>query len=402
LSAQANALDVLVTDPSLPLSGDLAVEVGPWGASALVNSLGESMSDAGAPYAPSITSLPGVVGGIGGSDVPPLPPLPGYVSASYPTSSSSSQTQAGYDIAATTSANSAKGDVSLGVQPSGSPNPTIFANAQATANDDGSVSVNAASGIDALDFGQLFDIGNVSSTLSMTQQVGQEPTVTSNTDLGEITLLGAATGLGSGGLSLLGINIPLNLNTQLLNNLNAALGSDGIKFTYLPETFTYSDGTSSTGSKPDPSKTLESIDSGALQISESRNIPSQGLTTLTMTLGHITLTTSDTAGFGPSSFGGVGGLGTGSFGGSIGPLTNPLALTGNGLTSGGPTSTTSPVTSGTSPTRSLESVPAYETEKGPPIRSVYLLLVLAGLGMLFISQAVRYLAVRLALGGHGR
>ncbi|HEY2213658.1 MAG TPA: hypothetical protein VGH31_01285, partial [Acidimicrobiales bacterium] len=122
LSAEANALDVLLTDPSLPLSGDLVVEAGPFGASALENSLGESASDAGAPYAPSLTSLPGVVAGIGGSLVPPLPPLPGYVSASYPNSASSSQTQAGYDITATASANSSKGIVSLGVQPSGSPN----------------------------------------------------------------------------------------------------------------------------------------------------------------------------------------------------------------------------------------------------------------------------------------
>jgi hypothetical protein len=405
LSAQANALDVLLTDPSLPLSGDLAVEVGPWGASALVNSLGESMAGAGAPYAPSITSLPSVVAGIGGGMVPPLPPLPGYVSASYPTSSTSSQTQAGYAITATTSANSAKGVVSLGVQPSGSTNPTIFANAQTTANEDGSVSVNAAAGADALDFGQLFDVGNVSSSLSMTQQAGQQPTVTSSTSLGQITLLGGASGLGSGGLSLLGINVPIDLNTQVLSTLNALLGSDGLKFTYLPELFTYSDGTSSTGSKPDPSKTLETVDSGALQISESRDLPSQGVTTVTITLGHITLQTSDDPGFAPST-NGIGPLTTGTVGGSLlepltttGGLTNPVGLNGSGLASGGTTSTTSP---STPPSKVLESAPAYEIQKGPPIRSVYLLLVLAGLGMLVISQAVRYLAVRLALSGHGR
>jgi hypothetical protein len=403
LSAQANALDVLVTDPSLPLSGDLAVEVGPFGASALVNSLGESMSDAGAPYAPSITSLPGVVAGIGGSLVPPLPPLPGYVSASYPSSSTSSQTQAGYDITATASANSAKGVVSLGVQPSGSPDSTFFANAQTTANDDGSVSVSAAAGIDALDFGQLFDIGNISSTLSMTQQSGQQPAVTSTTNLGQITLLGTATGLGSSGLSILGIDTPVDLDTQVLSTLNSLLGSDGVKFTYLPETFTYSDGTSSTGSKPDPTKTLESVDSGALQISESRNLPSQGLTTVTITLGHITLSTSDAPGFSSSTIGGVGGLTTGSGAASLlAPLTNPIGITGGGIASGVPTSTTSPTGSSTSPSRSLQTSPAYEIEKGPAVSSVYLLLVLAGLGLLVISQAVRHLAVRLTLSGSGR
>ncbi len=400
LSAQANALDVLVTDPSLPLSGDLAIEAGPFGASALVNSLGESMADAGAPYAPSITSLPGVVGGLGAGMVPPLPPLPGYVSASYPSSPSKNQTQAGYDINATASANSAKGVVSLGVQPSGSPNSTMFASAETTANNDGSVSVTADAGIDAVDFGQLFDIGNVSSTLSMTQQMGGQPTVTSNTNLGQITLLGDATGLGSGALSVLGIKTPLNLNTQVLSTLNALLGSVGVKFTYLPELFTYTDGTSSTGSTPNSGKTLQSVDSGALQISESRNIPSQGLTTVTITLGHIILSTTNTAGFASL---GIGGPDTsGDLGSLVSPVTNPLGLIGSGLSTSVPTSTTSPAETQTSPSKPLESSPAYDIEKGPPIRSVYLLLVLAGLGMLFISQAVRYLAVRLALGGQGK
>ncbi|HEX3796873.1 MAG TPA: hypothetical protein VHV57_20430 [Acidimicrobiales bacterium] len=399
LSAAANALDVLVTDPSLPLSGDLAIEVGPFGASALVNSLGESMADAGAPYAPSITSLPGVVAGIGAGLVPPLPPIPGYVSASYPTSSTNSQSQLGYDISATTSANSAQGIVSLGVQPSGSPSSTFFANAQTTANNDGSVSVSAAAGVDALDLGQLFDIGNVSSSLSMTQQAGQQPKVTSNTNLGQITLLGKATGLGSSGLSVLGINTPINLNTQVLSTLNKVLGGLGVKFTYLPETFTYSDGTSSTGSKPDDSKTLQSIDSGALQIIESRNLPSQGLTTVTITLGHITLNTSDAAGFSTSGDGGLSGLDTGSS--PLNTLTSP-GVTGEGLSSLGPTTSATPTGAPTSPSKTLQSAPAYEIEKGPRVGSVYLVLVLAGLGMLLISQAVRYLAVRLALGSRRR
>ena len=199
------------------------------------------------------------------------------------------------------------------------------------------MSVNAAAGIDAIDFGQLFNLGNVSSSLTMTQQ-GQEPTVKSSTNLGQITLLGNVTGLGSGGLSLLGINVPLELNTQVLSTLNTLLGKEGVRFTCLPELFTYSDGTSSTGSQPNPAKTLETVDSGALQISESRNLPSQGVTTLTITLGHITLQTSDALGIAPSTIGGVGGLTTaGGVGGSslLGPLTNPLGPTG-GLTSGGP------------------------------------------------------------------
>ena len=113
------------------------------GASASLNSLGESISDAGAPYSPSIASLPGTINGLGAGNFPPLPPLPGYVSASYPSHKASIQSQAGYDIAATAGANTSKGAVGLGVQPSGSPNTTFFSTAETTANPDGSVTLAA-------------------------------------------------------------------------------------------------------------------------------------------------------------------------------------------------------------------------------------------------------------------
>ncbi len=45
--------------------------------------------------------------------------------------------------------------------------------------------------------------------------------------------------------------------------------------------------------------------------------------------------------------------------------------------------------------------PRYAVEEGPPIESVYLVLVLSVLALLLASQAVRYLAVRLALSGGG-
>jgi hypothetical protein len=53
-------------------------------------------------------------------------------------------------------------------------------------------------------------------------------------------------------------------------------------------------------------------------------------------------------------------------------------------------------------TQTLANGPAYLIEHGPPIESVYLVLVLAALGLLLASQAARYLAVRLALSGRGQ
>jgi hypothetical protein len=405
LSAQANALDVLLTDPSLPLAGDLNYEVGPWGASSTVNSLGESISDAGAPYSPSIATLPGVVNGLGAGNLPPLPPLPGYVSASYPRTPADLQSQAGFDIAATAGASTAKGAVGLGVQPSGSPNSTFFATAQTTANDDGSVALNASAGMDLLDFGQLLDLGNVSSSLSMTQQANQAPKVTSQTTLGTITLLGQSTGLLGKGVSAFGVGVPIDITTQLLAPLNTLLAKSGLKLTYLPVTYTYTDGTSSTGSSPDTAKTLEAVDSGALQVQFSQNIPSQGQVALTATLGRVYLSTSDTPGVGPTGNSGTVGNTGNTAGGSTLPgstlLGNTGAVVGNtGLLGTGQTASAAP-SSGGGNDQALATGPAYAIEEGPPIESVYLVLVLSALALLLASQAVRYLAVRLVLSGRG-
>jgi hypothetical protein len=405
LSAQANALDVLLTDPSLPLSGDLNYEVGPWGASSSVNSLGESISDAGAPYAPSIATLPGVVNGLGAGNLPPLPPLPGYVSASYPSRPAALQSQAGFDIAATAGATTAKGAVGLGVQPSGSPNSTFFATAETTANGDGSVALHASAGMDLLDFGQLLDLGNVSSSLSMTQQSNQQPRVTSQSTLGTITLLGQSTGLLGQGVNVFGIGVPIDITTHVLGPLNTLLAKTGLKLTYLPVTYTYSDGTSSTGSGPDTAKTLEAVDSGALQVEFSQNIPSQGQVTLTATLGRVYLSTSNTPGIAPTGNSGtVGNTGNGA-GGSTLPgstlLGNTGAVVGNtGLPGASQPAGAIPPTTGGSP-QALATGPAYAIEQGPPIESVYLVLVLSALALLLASQAVRYLAVRLSLSGGG-
>jgi hypothetical protein len=397
LSAEANALDVLLHDPNLPLASVLTIEAGPYGASAALNSLGESTSGAGAPYSPTIYSLPGTINGLGSGSFPPLPPFPGYAAASYPAKPSNNQSQGGYQLTTSASQNDAKGAVNLGVQPAGSNNSTMFASAETTANSDGSVGLNASAGLDALSFGQLFDIGNVSSSLSMTQQSNGQPTVKSKTNLGTVTLLGQASGLLGNGLGVLGVGTPINLSTQVIGTLNTVLSKAGIQLTYLPETFTYTDGTSSTGSSPTSGKTLQAIDSGALKITVAQNIPSQGLTSVTYTVGRVYLSTSDNPGIAPvtGNSGTDTGTGASTNPSSLAPVDNSgtgsLAIpsTGTGGTAGAQTS--SPTTG------SVAGQPTFAEERGPSAWSFYLVLVLAALSALLGSQAVRYFSVRLAL-----
>jgi hypothetical protein len=398
LSAQANALDVLVTDPNLPISSLLTIEAGPYGASAALNSLGLSLADAGAPYSPSVSSLPGTIAGLGSGSIPPLPPLPGYVSASFPGTPSRQQTQGGYQISATSSQTDAKGSVAIGVQPAGSNNATMFASAETTANGDGSVSVTATAGLDALSFGQLFDLANVSSSVSLSQQANGKPTIKSQTNLGTITLLGQASGFQGNGLNVLGVNVPIDVNQEVLGTLNSLLAPSGVKLTYLPETVRYTDGTTSTGSSLTSSKTLESIDSGALRITATQNLGAQGTATVAFTVGRGYVSTTDSPGLAPA--GGDTGTGVDSGAGSSAPSSSaPLGDTSAGtdlpsVVPGG-VGTTPPSSSSSSP--AINAKPTYAVEKGPSVESLYLMLILVALAVLLGSQAVRFFSVRLAL-----
>jgi hypothetical protein len=321
------------------------------------------------------------------------------VSASYPGTPSDVQTQGGYQITSTSSPTDAKGAVALGVQPAGSNDATMFASAETTANSDGSVSVNASAGLDALSFGQLFDLANVSSSVSLTQQANGQPTVTSQTNLGTVTLLGKASGLGGTGLSVLGTNVPINLSSEIIGTLNALLASSGIKLTYLPETITYTDGTTSTGSSVDTAKTLESIDSGALRITVIRSLASEGIATVTFTVGRVYVTTSDTPGIAPttSEGGGVisgavssGPTSSAAFGGSdAGSVAVPSVSPSVGGTGSAPPSSSTP--------QSIGFQPTYALERGPSAVSLYLMLIVVALALLIGSQAVRVFSVRLAL-----
>ena len=401
LSAQANALDVLLAIPNLPLG--LTVEAGPYGSSASLNSLGQSLSDAGAPYAPTIASLPGTVNGLGSGVLPPLPPLPGYVSASYPRTPNDTQTQGGYQITSTASPNDAKGAVALGVQPAGSPNATMSSSAEASANGDGSVSVSGSAGIDALSFGQLFDIANVSSSMSMSQHANGQPKVTAQTKLGTITLLGQATGLVGNGVGVLGVGVPVDISNEVIGTLNKVLSKSGVQLTYLPETFLYTDGTSSTGATPETSKSLQAVDSGALKVTVLQNVPGQGTYGATFTLGRVYLSTSNAPGIVPAvgntGIGNTGNTGLGTSVVSTGPSPpSPLGNTGAGIVpvpSGAAGATTAP----TAPTQAVAIQPTYALERGPSAASLYLLLILVALAVLAGSQAVRYFSVRLSLSG---
>jgi hypothetical protein len=394
LSAQAQSVDIIATVPGAPLI--TTYEASPYGASAALNSLGQSSADAGAPYAPVINTLLPLVNGLGSGSLPPLPPLPGYVYATAPTRPTDTETQGVYAVRASAGDTKAEGSVALGVTPAGGGNSTMFSSATASANPDGSVAVTASAGIDLLNLGGLVDIGNISSIGSMTKQAGHAPVYKVATSLGTVSLLGLSTGLlGLGG------NAGSSLTPTLITTLNVILKAAGISLSYLPATYVYADGSTSTGA-PQTGKVIQSVDSGALQVAIVRDVKDLGHVTVTTTLGRVFMSATDDPGVGPTQ---PGTGSTGSTGGSTGVVSQPVA-SGNG--GAGippvvipPTLPTGPSSApqsagepgGTSSSR-LASLSVLQF--GPSAEGLYLILVLGSIAAVGAAQAVRLLAVRLA------
>lgn len=422
LSAEAVGIDAVITDPSIPLN--TTVDVGGFGASASLNSLGQSMADAGAPYSPYVFSLPGTVDGLAPSQIPYIPEPAGYVTSSYPTSTDSTQAQGPYAISAQSQPSTSQGTVRIGVQQAATNDSTVQATARTVANPDGSVSVQASTGVDLLNVGGLLDIGNVTSTESITEQGSAPPTVTGSTTLGTVSLLGQPSGILGGALDIFGTGVPVPLNATLLPLLNQVLAAAGVSVEYVPSSYTYTDGSTSTG-MADPSKTIQAVDSAGLKVTVKQNVKSQGLVTFTLTVGRVYVSALDTASpsVGASAIDSAAGVGSAGAPladtlpsasvGSMIPSSNDGGLTdASGTGSAGsltPSLAASPSieeAAGGTGSAALSSMPPGSRNPTEPTQlervtlagisgsSVYLVLILVALVLVGAAQVVRLLGVR--------
>jgi hypothetical protein len=405
LSAAANSFDVVLDDPSAPLITEY--ELSPYGASAALNSLGQSSSDAGAPYSPTIAGLPPLLSGLGsGGQLPPIPSLPGYVAASFPGTSTNAEQQGPYAINAEASQYDSHGHVALGAGLAGSSGSTFSASAQTTANADGSVTVSASTGIDLLNIGGLLDIGNITSSARMTLAAGKKPNVTQSISLGTVSLLGSTTGLVGSQLKILGHALALPLVPTLIATLNHLLKPAGVGLTLLPAKYTYTDGTSTTATVA-ASKTIQSVDTGALQMTMAQNVATQGEVKLVVTIGRVSVSAINTPGFAPgppptdsgadSGSPGDGGIVVGGRGpgATVVPVVPAASSASGGVPSALPAVPT-PSTAASAPP--VQEAATLVFAKGPRADSAYLVLVIAALAALAGSVLIRVLGVRAALG----
>jgi len=404
LGAVASMLDIHIADASLPVTQ--TVDASPYGASISMSSTGVVKADAGAPYAPFGYSLPSTITGLGSGNLPSIPPFPGYVAASYPAAASNEQKTGGYELVATTAEHSALGQVKLGNQQVGSSDSTGYAVAQSLAKDDGTVTVSGAAGAAPLSFGGVFDLGRVASVLTMTKSQTGKPTVSGTTDLGTVTLASTFTsGVRGNGTLLAGR--PVAVTPSSIETLNSALAPYGMKLSYLPRTYGYADGTTSTGAEPIQSKTVRTINSGALQVTVRQKVPTQGIVDVVYTLGRVTLSAHNNPSDSPAT-------GADVIGGALGPVLPGTAngIAGAGATVDAPTGalpgtgTTQPVglgpaAPGAGPKPATVALTPAGTERislagraTTDGSSSYLLVVLAAIGTAGAVQLVRFLAIK--------
>lgn len=424
LFALANPVEFYAASLAVPVVQEYSA--GPYGASAAASSSGVVRADAGAPYSPFLFSLPGTATGATGGAVD-VPTPPGYVVASFPTSPEAESEQGAYSLSATASAQSARGETSVRPPAAGDAVPESgYALATSSANADGSVTVRAVSRVDSFAFAGV-ELSRVEADYTLTLQPSGASTLKGQVRLGAVTAAGLTSGLTESGVVAAGM--PLPVTRENLNTLAPALAAQGVTLNYAPTTFTYGDGSTSSGGDPVKGKTLQSVRFGGLVVGGKGEIPGQGPAELQVTLAALDLSATNLAvpeDAVPGTGSAPGDTITEPGGtGESGEVPTGSDVTGSGSTDvGTESSPVSPelpeeLTPGTDATvpepAALEPVPQTAGETAPveqravrvngepavSTESFYLVLVLAAAVALGSSQLVRFLAVRRAAGSTG-
>jgi hypothetical protein len=393
LSAQAEAVQSTMTDPAVPLG--IPFSVGSYGASSLLSSNDVSSSDAGAPYSPLVSSLPSTGNGVAqssfGYSLPVVPKFPGYVSARDPLLPVNRQNAGGYELVAIARPAASSGKVSIGGQAATSEQNNAFAWANSVA-DQKDVFTEGTAGVHALTLGGILDLANVSSYASLTRGADGRSVPETTTDLGTISFAGLNSGLTGRGSTVLG-SAPTPISIDGLAALNAALKPAGITLIYVPQLYTYTDGTNSTGPAVDAKKDVSRLVSGALQLFFT-NTSDRGTTTETITIGRVTLqATSSTVGTGtqtatapaPAAAIGASPAATGPSDTGLADLRAPRRSIVPADATSGPGTAPAQV-----PTQTFVSAAAQRPiESAPSFQSFYLVVAAAAAAAALLAQLVR-------------
>lgn len=267
--ARADAATFEFVDTSAPAVPEGQVLfVSPATSQALVDSAGQSVAFASAPYPGEVIAAgPSMVNGFLPQGVPPLPPYPFIVSTSYPGAPSAEQVQGPTRVAAESAENDSRSSAVVGVA-AGAPSVASAQARSAVARDaeTDTLTAQAESRIDGLFVDPMLVIGEISSRAVLTARPGGEPTKETSFSVGTITVAGTTIGLTDDGFKL----GPGALPGQDLSSLMAVLHDAGITLTFLPAR-----------------ETPTSVDSAGLAVSYDRDDPNAGRVRATVTLGRV-------------------------------------------------------------------------------------------------------------------
>jgi hypothetical protein len=398
LTAEGNGMFFEYRGQAAPATDN--VSASPWAAFATVNSQGLSHAFAGMPYFGSfLQTLPATVNGLSGGATPPLPPLPGFTESQYPANPEGHESQGPYSIKATSDQYVSNASAKSGFSPDAdSPRQQIYSTAHSEALGDGSVMSTATAGVEALTMGPL-SILRFGNSESVTEHGDGTPVFTTSQDLGTFDVAGIKVGVTQRGFTFGSQTSAIPAN-EALKTVNQVLAKAGIEIAYIPRSV-----------KKDPVSGVTTVLSGAMRVKVFQDAPAEGPTTLTYVFGRVTVSTSDVK----DDFGSGIGLpidvptAPGAPAGAGGVVDTPAAPTidSSGLTPGGGTGAgpaLPPVTLDGTGTQSAPQASALGLVRmaGSPARGrntslFYLVLVLAGGGVLIGQQLFSRFGVRLLL-----
>jgi hypothetical protein len=286
---EADGVNFDVHNDSFPLTDEIGAS--PYSAIATIDSQGTSTALAAAPYFGAfLQPLFHTINGVGPGLIPPFPQVPGYVLSSYPNTPSAKQSSGSYSITADSTADRSAGTVRLGVSQPGSSQGTVHALAHTIADPGGSVAAAGESGVDLLSIGGVLTIGNVLSSLVVDQPGSAAPKIHTTTAINGLKVLGVPIGLTSDGFTVLGDNVAASKD-QVNSALHDALNAAGLSITYLPQ---------HTITDPE-THFVQSTESGALEVTATRDVPGQGTYKIDMIFGRVIASTVDTTVAGATS-----------------------------------------------------------------------------------------------------
>lgn len=274
VAVEADGVNIDIHNQSFPLTD--VIGASPYSAIATLDSSGSSTATAAAPYFGAfLQPLFSTANGLGPGLVPQLPTVPGYVLSSYPTTPSAKQSNGSYNIAADSKTDRSAGTVRLGVVQPGTDG-NIHALANTIANSNGSVAASGESGVETLNIGGVLSIGKVVSSLTMTAPGSKEPKIATSTLVSALEVNGVPIGIDENGITVLGTNSAIPAE-QFNASVKDALAAAGISLTYLPATETI-----------DPlTDFVQTVESGALQVTLTQAVPGQGEYRIDMIFGRV-------------------------------------------------------------------------------------------------------------------